>query len=167
MTWKLISDTTISTAVTPLVVTGIPNTYTDLWIQVGARNSSNENPFWINVNNSGANHFTKNLGVYPSSTPFYSQDPAGTSKWEAYGTATGGGLYWGVNNFYFKNYATSQSPKPTWAYSGVPNNGGYQLGFHSFSWSNTSEISSLYFTTKAATNFDVGTRVVIYGILVS
>ena len=167
MAWKLISDTTITTAVTPLLVTGIPATYTDLWVSISARNSSNENPFKVNVNGTGAGHDGKNLGVYPSGTPFYQLNPSGGGLWEMYGTATGGGLYWGVNNFYFKNYATSDSPKVTWAYSGVPNNGGYQLGFHGLSWSNTSAISSLTLTNKAATNFDVGTRVVIYGILVS
>ncbi len=103
----------------------------------------------------------------PLHCTFYQLNPSGGGLWEMYGTATGGGLYWGVNNFYFKNYATSDSPKVTWAYSGVPNNGGYQLGFHGLSWSNTSAISSLTLTNKAATNFDVGTRVVIYGILVS
>jgi hypothetical protein len=167
MSWKLIRDTTISTAVTPLEITGIPSTYTDLWIQVLSRNSSNENPFFISVNGTGANHNSKSLGVYPNGTPFSSQDSGGGGRWELYGTATSGGLYWGINNVYIKNYSSSVAPKISHGYSGVPNNGGYQLGFHALSWNNTSVISSLTLTNKAATNFDVGTRVVIYGILES
>jgi hypothetical protein len=167
---KLISSTTLTSEALSVTLSSIPQTYNDLYLVCHTRNPSNENPFRININGTGNLHYSKSIGVYPSGSPFSSQNPDGTGKWQMYGVTQGSGIaagLFGVNELYFRGYSETALFKTAIGYSvATTQTGGNQLGYHGFNWDSRSAITSITFTTKADTNFAVGTTFDLYGIKV-
>lgn len=166
---KLISSTLVTSGVLSVTLSNIPQTYNDLYLVCHTRNVSNENPFRVNINGTTNLHYSKSIGAYPSGAPFSSQNPDGFGKWQMYGVNQSGvtsGLF-GVNELYFRGYSETALFKTAIGYSVATNSsGGNQLGYHGFNWDSRNAITSITFTTKVDTNFEVGTTFDLYGIKV-
>jgi hypothetical protein len=166
VTYEPIATTTVTTAVSSVTFSSIPNTYTDLVIASASIGTSNGFSLQIRFNSdSGTNYSRTTLSGY-----FTSSDTAGStrstnatsigSSWQV-GGGTGGPSphIYHINNYansnVFKTVLFRANPYPYSGFSEVT----AEVGL----WRNTNAITSIEFLLSMG-NFATGSIFTLYGI---
>lgn len=169
ITFKLITSVTLSSNTTTLTISGIPNTYTDLYLigRVWETDSSN---YRVNdilqMNNDTNSRYGAVSTVYNGSTTldFLTNTNMTQLSWWNTGTAfiTAEGRVW---ESYLWDYASNRM-KPVYYQTSISSGSSSALilgqsgGFYNY----VDAISSLKFTAQS-TAFASGSRIDLYGIL--
>lgn len=176
-TFKLISTVDVSTAVSSIAFTSIPQTFTDLKIVMSVRssataaNTGNYDPLGLQFNSNTSNYTVRD--VYGNgSSPFSSSQTTMTSS---SGATVGRLMDTGINNnnstasvfssvdLYVPNYVSANNKSFSMDFvqeqNQTANNGGLVAGL----WSNTSPINSVTLFLKDG-NFMQYSSASLYGI---
>lgn len=161
MSMKVIEHIELASAASTIVLDEIPDTYTDLYIVVSARNTATADDYYrINLNGSSANFSGKYLGNNGSTTVI-----SGTSA-PAFGRITQSDYT--ANTFsssawYLPNYAGDQNKNISVDNVSENNGGEYYLDIVTGLWSQTAAIHTVSFVLGAG-NFAIGSSATLYGI---
>jgi hypothetical protein len=168
-TYTLIEGKTLSSAVSSITFSSIPQTYTDLLFRVSAREASS-NPWSdlrIGLNGGTSDHYWR--GLYGLNTTVGTNSGTGTggrSVGNVAADSNTANLFSNVD-IYISNYTSTSYPKCMSIDSTVENNGtGNVLQIATNLWypSTSVAISSATFVNSNSSNFMVNSTFYLYGI---
>ena len=162
ITYEVIASQTVSSSVTTITFSSIPQTYTDLRAVLTNRPSSlPQNPQWRLNNDSGTNYtrlmyFANGAGTYGVNTSFSTD-----SVFNSYGTyATNASLQ---TLDIFDYTATNHDKGMLYEVSSLTTTPTGNTARGTATWFSTAAVTSLVLSTNTG-NFNTGTVVALYGI---
>lgn len=165
LTYTLIGSSTVSSNVTSVTFSSIPQTYSDLVLKVSARTSTNNRNFGLRFNNNAGNIYSDWI-LYGtgSGTGATSQNSVTNTNYTYQNISTDPTNSYSNNEFYIPHYTNTVSTKTFIGDSavGTTATAGW-LSHTAQSMANTSAITQI--DVRADGNFTSGTTLYLYGIL--
>lgn len=166
-TFKLIEGKTLSSAVSSVEFSSIPQTYTDLKLVISARDTYAEVRTNFNLVINGNSSSFSWYGMYGYGTTSGSNSGSG-SGYRIYGNSIGdnntSNLFSNAE-IYFADYTSTTKRKPAYCYSVVENNGTSNFTeIDSTIFNDTGAITNIVITNSGSSNFKVNSTFHLYGI---
>lgn len=161
-TYKAIAAATVTGSANTISFTNIPQTYTDLLINLSIRDNSGNQTFIARVNGDSGNNYSRSW-MYKDGPNVVVNRSTGVStiSWYSVGSPDTANTFANIQ-MYFPNY-TSSFYKPIIVDSGASNNGSQAITkIPNFLWSSTSAITS--FEIGLSHNLAVNSSATLYGI---
>ena len=167
-TYTLISSNTLSSTAATVTLSSIPNTYTDLVLQVSARgNSANPNAnILFTFNNDTASNYSSlsARGDGPSTVDLYTISGTVTTNFDRVPADSSTANVFGTGELYIVSYGASRTKAMTTFFSTEINDStGFTIGQSAHSWSNSAAISSITMELGSG-SFVSGSTFYLYGI---
>lgn len=157
-TYEPIASVTLTTATAAYTFSTIPATYTDLYLVINAKNTTNGAACKYQLNGDTGSNYSTTWMEGSGSTPSSGRASSDTSAFLYY---NGGAVTnnWSTVNAHFQSYLNTTTYKTAIARFGNI----AQTGAYASLWRNTSAITSI--TLNAITeNFQIGSTFTLYGI---
>lgn len=168
-TYQLIEAKTLSSAVSSVTFSSIPNTYTDLLFKVSAREASSNAWSDLRIGFNGGTSDCTWRGVYALNTTTGSNTGSGVGGRTVGNAAADSNTsnVFGSVDIYIPNYTSTSYAKSISGDSTVENNGTnnvFQLASVLWNPSTQAAISSVSFVNSNSSNFMVNSTFYLYGI---